>query len=72
MERRYYFDLMKGSTTIRDDEGVVACDIFEAIEEAAIVVEETHVSREMSEFAEGWNLIIRDEEGVELKKLPIS
>lgn len=71
MARRFYFDLMKGSTIIRDDEGVVASDIFEAAEEAAIVVEETRGSAEMSALAAGWKLIIRDEGGAILKTLPI-
>ncbi|MDR7040170.1 MULTISPECIES: DUF6894 family protein [Methylobacterium] len=71
MLKRFYFDLVCRERVIPDDTGIEAADLDEALEEAEAALQEMRRSGEASEFDEGWSLLIRDEGGAALRKLPI-
>ena len=71
MGRRFYFDLTNGQDLIRDDEGVVATNLGEAVKEAQAALDDMR-GRHPGDFpGTGWELIIRDEDGATLKTLPL-
>lgn len=71
LAQRFYFDLTNGSTILRDEEGVPASSLDQAIQEARFVLDEMRRSEELSEQQDGWTLIIRDADGNELATLPV-
>ncbi|GEP09617.1 DUF6894 family protein [Methylobacterium gnaphalii] len=71
MLARYYFDLDDGQTIIRDEDGVIADNFAQAVEQARRAVEEMRASGELPETTDGWFLIIRDEDGDELKRVQL-
>lgn len=71
MARRFFFDVSNGKETIPDEEGVEAADLDEALSEARSVVAE--MVDEVAEADPGqlWKLIVRDETGAVVGRLPI-
>ncbi|WP_194075127.1 DUF6894 family protein [Methylobacterium durans] len=71
MLKRFYFDLVCRERIIPDRTGIEAATVEEALEEAEAALEEMRASGETAEFDAGWCLLIRDEAGAALRKLPI-
>ena len=71
MNQKFYFDLTNGDDLIRDDEGVDASGPEEAIEEARAVLGEMHRGDGAKMPGDGWQLIIRDEDGAIVETLPL-
>lgn len=71
MRIRYRFDLESCDDAIPDETGVFADDIDLAIEEAAAVIREMRANGGLVKEGDHWELVIRDEEGAELKRLAI-
>ena len=69
--KRFYFDLVKRETILADEAGIEAADLDEALEEAKVALEELCDSGEAADFSDGWQLLIRDEAGVTLTRLPV-
>jgi hypothetical protein len=69
---RYYFNLTNGDTMLRDEEGVEASSIQEAIVSALEAVEEL-CAQDASELAEwqGWRLEIVDASGRAVHSIPL-
>ena len=72
MTSRYYFDLTNGLDTLRDDDGVEAGSLDEAIRHTQSVLDEIRDDGNASAFEDGWHLVIRDESGATLKTLPVN
>lgn len=70
--QRYHFDLNNGHDLIRDDKGVEAHDLDQAIKEAQAVLEEMRRSKKLLASDKGWRLVIRDESGASLMMLPLA
>jgi hypothetical protein len=69
--KRFYFDLVHKDTVLSDDKGAEAADLQEAVELAVRGLAELSDSGEANEFDRGWTLLIRDEAGTTLEKLPV-
>jgi hypothetical protein len=69
---RYYFNLTNGNTMLRDEEGVEASSIQEAIISALEAVEELRAqdSSESDEW-QGWRLEIVDTSGRAVHSIPL-
>ena len=72
MVQRFYFDLTNGEDLIRDDEGVDASGLVEAVKEAQSALDELRGGYQPDMPGAGWHLIIRDEAGATLKTLPFN
>lgn len=68
---RFHFDLTDGRITMPDPEGADAADLAEAIEQAAIVIEELRGTGELQDVDSPWDLVIKDSRGQELHRLQI-
>jgi hypothetical protein len=66
---RYHFDLENGPAIIRDERGVVADNLNQAVEQAILGSNELRASGELEASLAEWTLVIRDEDGTELKRL---
>jgi hypothetical protein len=68
---RFYFDFENGHETIRDDEGVEADDLDQALDDAQSAIQE--IAQELKHGALGDEpvLIVRDETGSSIARLPI-
>lgn len=71
MTQRFYFDLTDGESVLRDDTGVLAPDLDEAIEAARAVLEEMRDSGDLSDGEDDWLLVIKDEARRALTTLPV-
>ena len=71
MGLRFYFDLTNGQELIRDDEGVDASGPDEAKKEAQAALDELRSGQQVDMPGVGWQLIIRDGDGVTLETLPL-
>jgi hypothetical protein len=71
LSERFYFDLENGVLTLSDKEGVEAASFEEAMEEARKVISE--VAGELTADCPGetWLLVVRDEAGSLVGRLPI-
>jgi hypothetical protein len=71
MAPRFFFDVSTGVETIRDEIGAEAKDLDEALTEALDVL--LDAADEMAEADPGrpWALLVRDEAGVVVGRLPI-
>ena len=69
---RFYFDLTDGLDTLRDDEGVEANSLDDAIRQTQTVLDEIRDDGNASAFEDGWQLVIRDEHGNRLTSLPVT
>lgn len=70
LAQRFHLDVTDGQTTIRDEVGVLAPNLNEAIRQAEEVLGEMHRNNEFSSGDEAWKLIIRDVAGDILVTLP--
>lgn len=71
MNSRFHFDLENGREAIRDEEGVMAINLASALEQATAGVDELRAAGEFADIADGWFLVVRDDEGVVRKCLPL-
>jgi hypothetical protein len=68
---RFYFDFENGRETIRDDEGVEADDLDQALDDARSAIEEIVQELKGGALGEAPVLIVRDETGSSAARLPI-
>jgi hypothetical protein len=68
---RFYFDFENGYETVRDDEGVEADDLDQALDDAQSAIQE--IAQELKDGALGDEpvLIVRDETGSSVARLPV-
>ncbi|MDP4006246.1 hypothetical protein [Methylobacterium sp. NEAU K] len=71
MPIRFYFDIENGRRTIRDDEGVEADDLAEALTEARSVIQEMADDVCATEPGSPLTLVVRDATGCVVGRLPI-
>ncbi len=72
MISRFYFDLTNGIDTLRDDLGVEANGLDDAIRQTRTVLDEMRDDTNVSVLDDGWELLIRDESGVILMSLAVT
>jgi len=71
MLRRFYFDVDNGQETIRDEEGVEAEDLEQALAEARDVIGEMADGLGIFDLHDPWTLVVCDETGLAVAYLPI-
>lgn len=71
MPQRLFFDLHNGSKVLRDETGVEAASLNEAVEQAIAAVEEIRTSGELDDAAGSWSLVVRNADGRVLETLQI-
>jgi len=71
MLRRFFFDVDNGQETIRDDDGVEAADLEEALAEARRVISEMADELGATDIDNAWTLVVRDETGLPVARVPI-
>jgi hypothetical protein len=71
MAQHFYFDLTDGLTTIRDDEGVEADDLADALKQAEAALKEMSADGELTDLEVGWSFVIRTGAGTVLATIPI-
>lgn len=71
MLRRFYFDIFNDEKIIRDDEGVEAVNLEQALEDARIVLGQIADELGVASIDSSWTLIIRDQAGTELAHVPM-
>ena len=70
MPQRYHFDLEDGNEVLRDQDGVEASSLDEAVTHALAVIAEMRANGEIVEPGV-WRLVIRNGDGTDLKRLPV-
>jgi hypothetical protein len=72
MSARFFFDLVCGDEVIRDHVGVEVGDLDQALAEARSAIAE--MASEVIEDGSGqpWEMIVRDDTGAPVGRLPIS
>jgi hypothetical protein len=68
---RFYFDIDNGKEMIRDEQGVEAEDLAEALAEARSVIDEMADDLGIADRNDRWTLIVRDATGAVVGRLPI-
>ncbi|WP_447676629.1 DUF6894 family protein [Methylobacterium sp. M6A4_1b] len=68
----FFFDLTDGQSFLRDDLGIEVEDIDKAVEQALIVIDEMHADGSLTETAAAWDLNIRNQKGIVLKKIKVT
>jgi hypothetical protein len=68
---RFYFDIENGEGSIRDEEGVEAASVEQALDEARSVIREMAAELTAANPDETWTLIVRDASGSLVGRLPI-
>src|ERR1700712_1424554 len=68
---RFHFDIENGKETIRDEQGVEAETLAEALDEARSVIDEMAEELGMTDLGSPWTLIVRDATGTLVGRLPI-
>lgn len=71
MPERFYFDIENGKESIRDEEGVEADSVEEALGEARSVIREMAEDLAAADPDGTWSLIVRDGAGSVVGRLPI-
>lgn len=71
MPRHFYFEVDDGRETIRDDEGVEAADLEQALAEARRAIAEIAENLGATDIDSPWTLIVRDETGLQVAHVPI-
>lgn len=71
MSPRFFFDLECGAEVIRDDEGAEAADLDQALADARSIIAEMAGEVAEANPGEPWTLIVRDEAGSTVGRLPI-
>ena len=69
---RFYFDLTNGTDTLRDDDGVEANGLDDAIRQTRTVLDEIRDDKTVSILDGGWQLLIRDESGATVMSLAVT
>ncbi|MHB2207024.1 DUF6894 family protein [Methylobacterium sp. CM6257] len=69
---RFFFDVSNGEDGISDEEGVEAADLGEALTEAQNVIAEMADDVIKAGPGRSWTLIVRDEAGSIVGRLPIN
>lgn len=69
MEDRFHFDLEDGYRVIRDDTGIEAVSLEQAVEVAKDAIQEMRESGELPSGA--WEMVIHDASGTLTRRLPI-
>ncbi|GJD48579.1 hypothetical protein OPKNFCMD_1301 [Methylobacterium crusticola] len=69
---RFHFDLFDGHTIIRDEDGVDAPDLGEALEQARRVIAEMRAGDELVGLDGDWQLVVRSGAGTVLATLPVA
>jgi hypothetical protein len=72
MTALFFFDLVCGDEVIRDDEGVEARDLDQALDEARSVIAEMADEVNKANLGKPWELIVRNDTGVIVGRLSIS
>ena len=71
MPERFYFDLVNGKETIRDEEGVEADGVDEALIEARSVIAEMADEEANTDLSGPWTMIVRDAAGAVVGRLSV-
>jgi hypothetical protein len=71
MTGRFFFDLVCGEEAIRDEKGVEARDLDQALADARIVIAEMADEVTEADLGQSWELIVRDDMGSIVGCLPI-
>ncbi|MBP1178037.1 hypothetical protein JOE48_000001 [Methylobacterium sp. PvR107] len=71
MLKRFFFDVDNGETTIRDDEGVEAESLEQALADARSVINEIADELDATDIDNPWTLVVRDETGLAVAHVPI-
>lgn len=71
MAERFYFDIENGQASIRDEEGVEAASVEQALDEARSVIREMSAELTDANPDQTWTLIVRDASGSVVGRLPI-
>lgn len=71
MTKRFYFDVEDGQETVRDEEGVGANDLDQALADARSVIREMADELATKGLSGAAVLVIRDETGAAVARLPI-
>ncbi|KNY19588.1 hypothetical protein [Methylobacterium sp. ARG-1] len=71
MAERFYFDIENGQASIRDEEGVEAASVEQALDEARSVIREMFAELTDANPDQTWTLIVRDASGSVVGRLPI-
>ena len=72
MPIRFYFDIENGREMIRDQDGVEAEDLAEALAEARSVIREMADDVGAGDLGSAWTLVVRDAAGIVVGRLPIA
>ncbi|MCI9880227.1 MULTISPECIES: DUF6894 family protein [Methylobacterium] len=68
----FFFDLTDGQSLLRDDLGIEVEDVDTAVEQALIVIDEMHADGSLTEAGADWDLNIRNQSGIILKKIKVT
>lgn len=71
MPETFYFDLVSDASVIRDEVGVGADSLDQALAEARAVIAEMSANDELPDDEVGWELAVRDSAGVERCRIRI-
>lgn len=71
MSKRFYFDVESGREMIRDDVGVEAADLEQALSDARSVIREMAGEFANDVLGDAPVLVVRDEAGSSIARLPI-
>jgi hypothetical protein len=71
MPKRFYFDVNSGQETIRDNEGIEADDLEQALSNARSVLSEMADDLAAADISSPWTLVVRDETGLSVAHIPI-
>ena len=69
MARWFYFDLVSENRTVKDDEGVEADSLEQAVTEARRVISEMQACNDLPHDADAWQIQIRDDDGFVLRSI---
>ncbi|MGU3539138.1 DUF6894 family protein [Methylobacterium sp. A54F] len=72
MAQRFYFDVVSGGNVIRDPDGVLAADLDEATHQAQAVLREMRAAGELTGVLGPWELVIRGEDGILVRRIAIT
>lgn len=68
---RLYFDIERGSEIIKDEVGIEALSLDEALDDARSVIREMVADLTDDGYAGDWVLVVRDAQGASVARLPI-
>ena len=71
MLKRFFFDLVRHDTILPDETGVEVVSLSDALEQAIRALAELCDGGEVTEFDDGWTLLIRNEAGTALETLSV-